>query len=87
MANLTSGSIDSLHQQAMEWWSSRHEPTPISKSDLRALLVLMDEEIETAESSIVSALPSGTGKTWLLGKPEIGRFLMERIMRERKETL
>jgi hypothetical protein len=60
---------------------------PISKNQLKALLTLIDEELESAEVSIIQALPSGDGKNWLIANPGIGRGLMLDVLGKRKEVL
>jgi len=87
MTALSTDDIDALHAQTMRNWSSSHTETPITKAQARALLVLIDVGLEGAESSIVSGLPAGPGKTWLVANAAIGRELMERVERRRKEVL
>ena len=87
MATLSSDSIDELWQQLMEEYSSIRAVVPINKHQFRQLLVLMDVELEAAETSIVSALPNGAGKTWLVTNQPIGRHFIERTEKKRKETL
>lgn len=87
MATLPSGDIDVLWQQLMEEYSSIRAIVPINKNQFRQLLVLIDSELETAETSIVAALPSGPGRTWLIGNQSIGRHFIERTEKKRKEVL
>lgn len=73
--------------QAMRDFSTLGIETPITKSQLFALIGLIDEGLEDAESAIVSALPAGAGKTWLIAHQEIGRELMARVEKARREEL
>ncbi len=87
MAQLPSQNLDQVWQSTMSEFSSVRTTIPIDKNQLRALLELMDEELETAEVSIIQALPSGDGKAWLITNPALGRQLMLDILLERKEVL
>ena len=87
MATLPSGDVDALWHQLMSDFSSIWTVVPINKNQFRQLLVLIDGELETAETSIVGALPSGAGKSWLVSNQPIGRHLIERTERKRKEVL
>ena len=48
---------------------------------------MVDAEMEQSEIDLVQSLPAGTGKTWLLDNPRIGREMLIRIERKRKEVL
>jgi hypothetical protein len=87
MATLSSGDIDDVHAQSMSRWSSVRQDTPITKAELRQLIVLVDAELETAETSIIGALPAGAGKDWLVANPTVGRDVIEVTERRRKEVL
>lgn len=87
MATIPSESIDAVWKRTMSELSSVREPIPITKNQFRQLLVLIDAELETAEGEIVSALPSGSGKTWLANNQTLGRGIMLSVLRERKEVL
>lgn len=87
MAVLSSNDIDILWEQLMEEFSGVHTEIPIDKNQFRQLLVLIDSQLETAEGTIVSALPTGAAKTWLVSNQSIGRLFIERVERKRKETL
>jgi hypothetical protein len=62
-------------------------PTPLSKDDIRLLINFMDVQLDSAETSIFAALPAGDGRDWLLANPGLGRELLARIERERREVL
>lgn len=87
MAQLLSENIDQVWAATMSEFSSLRTLIPISKSQLRALLVLIDQELEDAEASIVQAIPAGPGKTWLIANPALGRQFMLDVLRKRKEVL
>jgi len=87
MAQLPSDSIDQVWSSIMSEFSSLWTLIPINKTQLRALLVLIDQQLEGAEISTVQALPAGDGKTWLIANPALGRGLMLDVLRKRKEVL
>lgn len=87
MAQLPSNGIDQVWSSVMSCFSSLHTLIPINKHQLRALLVLIDQELESAEVDIIQAIPAGPGRTWLTTNPALGRSLMLDILRKRKEVL
>jgi hypothetical protein len=87
MATLPSSDIDAVHADVMREFSHVRTECPISKSDLRALIVLMDSQLATAETSTISAIPAGPGKTWLLGNASIARTVLIRTEQKRKDVL
>ena len=62
MANLPSDDLDEVWKLIMSRYSGSHEEIPINKHQLRALLTIMDDELEAAEIAIIQALPDGAGK-------------------------
>jgi hypothetical protein len=87
MATLPSTDIDAVHADIMREFSNVRTGCPISKTDLRALIVLMDSQLATAETSIISAIPAGAGKTWLLANVPIARTVLIRTEQKRKDVL
>lgn len=87
MAQLSGENIDQVWSSIMSEFSSLHTLIPINKHQLRALLVLIDQELEGAEVDIIQAIPAGPGRTWLVANPALGRGLMLDILRKRKEVL
>ena len=87
MAQLPSDNIDQTWSEIMSEFSSLRTLIPINKNQLRALLVLIDQELEGAEIDIVQALPAGDGRMWLIANPALGRGLMLNILQKRKEVL
>lgn len=87
MAKLTTEQKDALYAEIMREWSATRTPTPITKSQGRALIDLMDNGLESAEASIVSGIPSGAAKTWLVGNTSIAREVLKRVAQARKEQL
>lgn len=87
MAQLPNENIDQAWSATMSEFSSVRTLIPINKAQLRALLVLIDQELEGAETSIIQAIPAGPGKTWLVANPALGRGLMLDVLRKRKEVL
>lgn len=87
MAQLPSENIDQVWSSIMSELSALHTIIPLSDLQLKQLLVLIDQELEDAEVSIVQALPAGDGKTWLIAHPAIGRSLMLNVLQKRKEVL
>ncbi|GAI34537.1 unnamed protein product, partial [marine sediment metagenome] len=66
MAQLPSENIDQVWSSVMSDLSAVRTLVPINKTQLNALLTLIDEQLETAETSIIQALPASDGKTWLI---------------------
>lgn len=87
MAQLPSENIDQVWTSVMSDFSAVRTLVPINKNQLNALLGLIDEQLETAETSIIQALPPGDGKAWLVANQGIGRELMSRILDKRQEVL
>ena len=87
MAQLPNENIDQVWSATMSEFSSVRTLIPINKAQLRALLVLIDQELEGAETSIIQAIPAGPSKTWLVANPALGRGLMLDVLRKRKEVL
>lgn len=87
MAQLPSQNIDQVWSVIMSDFSSLRTVIPINKHHLRALLVLIDQELEDAEVDIIQALPPSDGRTWLIANPGLGRRLMLDVLHKRKEVL
>lgn len=87
MAQLLDESIDQVWSSTMSEFSSLYTVIPINKHQLRALLVLIDDELEDAEVDIIQAIPAGLGRTWLIANPALGRGLMLDVLHKRKEVL
>ena len=87
MAQLPSEDLNQVWVSVMNNLSSVRTAIPINKNQLRLLLVLIDQELETAETNIIQALPASEGKSWLIANAGIGRMLMEYILAKRREVL
>lgn len=87
MPTLSTSSINVLLGDIMHAWSQEKSQTPINKTQLRALLVLIDTGLDDAEVSIISSLPAGQEKTWLIANPTIGRRVLEETARRRRRDL
>ncbi len=87
MPNLPDSDRSEIHTDVMDKWSNVRLPVPISKPELRALINLMDTELDTAEGSILGAIPAGVGKTWLVANQGIARQLLALIEKKRAEVL
>jgi hypothetical protein len=87
MATLADADRLAIWADVMRDLSRSHIEIPINNVDLRSLINFMDVQLESAETSIFTALPAGEGKAWLLAHPELGRELLARIERKRRETL
>lgn len=87
MPQLPNENIDQVWSATMSEFSSLRTVIPINKHQLRALLVLIDQELEDTEVDIIQALPPGDGRTWLITNPSLGRHLMLDILDKRKEVL
>lgn len=77
-----------IHAEAMRAWSARGGvETPVSKDELRALVNLLDSQLNAAEGAALAAIPAGKGKTWLIANQDIARELMAWIEKRRSEVL
>lgn len=86
MAVLPSGNVDSVLKQVMAIWSGVSQGVPITKPELRSLIVHVDGKLDSTESTIVSGLPNGPGMTWIINNPAMGRWLLELIEGERRRA-
>jgi len=87
VAQLPSENIDQVWSAIMSEFSSLRTVIPISKAQLRTLVMLIDQELEGAEVDIVQAIPAGDARTWLVANPALGRRLMLDILTKRREVL
>jgi len=87
MAQLPTNSLNVIWSNLMSEFSSVWTLIPITKDELKSLLGLIDEQLESAEVSIIQSLPSGEGKTWLVDNQALGREIMIRVLEKRKEVL
>ena len=87
MATLPSVDIDELWQQLMSEFSSVWEKIPINKNQFRAGIVNIDEELETSEVSIFQGIGNAEVRGWLQTNQKLGRYVIERVERKRKEVL
>ena len=87
MAVLSDGDREEVWGTAMSDFSRTGIQTPILKTELRALVNFMDVQLESAEAAMFAALPAGDGKDWLLANRDLGRELLARIERKRREVL
>ena len=87
MAILDSGSLNEVWRDIMSDFSSFRELIPVNKNQLRTFLGMVDAEMEASEIGLVQSLPAGKGKQWLISNPRIGREMLIRIERKRKEVL
>jgi len=87
MTKLAEDDRFTIWAEIMRQFSAAGIEIPVDKAALRYLVDRVDDGLETAEASIVSALPAGDGKTWLIAHQSIGRAIMAYVERRRKEVL
>ncbi len=87
MAALPTADIDELSAQLQREFSGTRTGIPVNKNQFRAGLVNIDSELNTAETAIFQGISDATVKAWLLANQPIGRLLIERVERKRKEVL
>jgi hypothetical protein len=87
MALLPTPTKDQLWAEFMRELSAAGVEIPVNKVALRSFIDLVDTQLEAAETSVVQAIPAGTGRTWLISHPSIGRIMMARIEKARSEVL
>ena len=77
-----------VHAGTMDAWSVRGGvETPVTKSELRSLINLLDSQLDAAEGTALAAIPAGVGKTWLTANQGLARELMASIEKKRSEVL
>lgn len=87
MATLSSADIDELSAQLQREFSAVWTEIPVSKTKFRSGLVSIDSELESAETTIFQNIGDADVKSWLQANQTIGRAIVERIERKRKEVL
>jgi len=87
MAVLPDADRVEIWTQAMTDLSKTNTGVPITAAELRTLINFFDNQLEDAEAAIFAALPAGDGKAWMLANLGLGRELLARIERRRREVL
>jgi len=87
MANLLDADRLDLWAEVMTDFSKTNISTPLTKTDLRNLINYLDEELAATEVSVLAGIPAGDGKDWLVANNDLGRELMARVQRKRRETI
>lgn len=88
MALLPPGSIDEIHAIIMRRLSAAGLEVPATKSDLRALVVILDEVAEFSDARVINQIPQQhPGRQWLIDNPRIARQMKELVEHTRAEDL
>lgn len=87
MATLPSDAIDRVWRDIMSEYSHLRKEIPVTKSQLRSFINIIDQELESCEQDIVQAVPPGVIRDWLIAHPEVGRDVVIRTEVERREVL
>ena len=87
MPSLSQDQIMDVRATVMERYSSIRAEIPMSKSQLAALLTIIDSELNTSEISIVTTVPAGDARDWLIANDTIGRDLMVETETMRRDVL
>jgi len=87
MATLPDADRVEIWAQVMTDLSKTNTEVPITAAELRTLVNFFDNQLEDAETTIFAALPAGDGKVWMLANAPLGRELLARIERRRREVL
>jgi len=89
MATLPSTAIDEIWSQVMQEFSAQRTeiPSAISKSQLRAGIVNIDTELESAEISIFQGISNADVKSWLQANQTVGRRIIELTAKKRREEI
>ncbi len=87
MATLSSADINELSAQLQREFSSSWTAIPVSKTAFHAGLTSIDVELESAEGGIFQGIGNANVKAWLLANQSLGRLIIERVERKRKEVL
>ena len=86
MAQLTELQKDELSAELMRYLSREWVECNLNKAQLRAGINIFDVGMETAESSILAAVPTDV-RTWLLAHVTISRWILEQVAQKRREVL
>lgn len=88
MTLLDSDAIEEVVATAMRLLSAKQESPPsVTKSQFRTFMAEIDAELDSAEVSLVAALPTGPKRSWLISNASLGRELMEIVLDKRREVL
>ena len=87
MAKLSDSDRFDIWAEIMRQFSAAGIEIPVPKVALRTLVDRIDEGLEIAETSIVTSLPAGDGRAWLIAHQSIGRAIMAYVEQRRKEVL
>ena len=87
MPPLTDAQRLGVRAQVMSLFSQRRHEVPVTKSQLLAFIERADDGLDANETSVVSGLPAGDAKTWLIAHPELGRQVLSLVQSKRTEEL
>ena len=87
MAELDNNAKNELAADLMSKLSAIREPIVPNKGEFLAFISVVDTRLEETESNIVSDIPAGPAKDWLVANPQIARRMVEEIMKKRREEL
>ena len=87
MATLDTAQREAVWQQIMKTFSAATTEVPITKTQLLALVGLIDDGLNEAEQSILADLPAGDGKDWLVAHPGVSRQLVVMVEQQRQKEL
>ena len=87
MANLSAADIDELSAQLQAEFSAVWTRIPVNQVKLRSGLVSIDAELESAEVGIFQGINDAYVRSWLQVNQVIGRLIIERVERKRREVL
>lgn len=88
MALLDSAAINQIHADIMRYWSNHRVSVPITKPELRQLVVIVDGEAENSDIAVIQAIPSEhPGRQWLIDNQSLARRLKVLDETKRVEVL
>lgn len=87
MAQLDAAAKNKILKVLVREWSRDHTSIPFPRPQVETVITFADEEAEASDTSLVTRVPAGDQRQFLIDNPTITRRLKELIERTRKETL
>jgi hypothetical protein len=88
MPLLDNAQKQNVARMLMEQWSSTWTTVPMTKPEVMSLLNVIDNNLDTAETATIAAVPSAhPAKAWLSTNRNIARRIMELVEAKRREVL
>ncbi len=87
MPLLPAESLWKVRADVMSDCSSNRQEIPITKSQLGALVAVVDSQQNSSEIAIIATVPAGDGRDWLIANTRVSRDIIVKTEAERRDTL